>query len=77
MLLEPLTYYFDIEYGSLCRADWVFEGLQTRGAKVEGEAFEVRSIGCLEVHIRASAGRICIGRGPFGMGDLSKMLVRA
>jgi hypothetical protein len=35
VLFYRLTYDLDIKYRALCRADWMFEGLQTCGAEIE------------------------------------------
>lgn len=51
----------------------MFEWLQTRGAEVEGETLEVRSIRCFLGDIRAGAGRVGVGGCPFRMGNLCRV----
>ena len=70
MFEEPFANGFYVEYGSLGRTNWMLEGLQTRGAKVEWQSFEVCAIWCFLIDIGAGAGRISIRRRPLRVGDV-------
>lgn len=70
MFLEPREDVGEVENGSVGRADWVVEGLEGDGAKVEWKSLE----GCAGDFglggTGASAGGVSIFRGPFRVSDL-------
>lgn len=65
MLFKPGADDFDIKNRPIWRTNWVLEGLEARGAKVEGKSAK-RSAGLLVARrARANTGGEGVGGGPF------------
>ncbi len=70
MLRKPLRDHLHIEYRSVRGTYWVFEGLQTCGAKIKWKPPKAGSIGCFLGNVRASASRVGITGGPLAVCNL-------